>query len=82
MRKGELSKVKCFACQQMGHISHYCPEKQKGQMSQARAIPSDMCEETPLEKANTWLCAVGGESDKVKNLILQMMWKDEDFPDA
>ena len=41
-----------------------------------------MKEETPLKRANTWLWGVGGESDKVKNLILQTMWKDEDFPNT
>ena len=51
-------------------------------MSQTRATLSDPHEETPLKRANTWLWAVGGESDEVKNLILQTMWKDEDFPDT
>ena len=79
MRKGGLSKVKCFNCSQMGHISHYCPQKRK---TKVRAMQEEPAEQTPLERANTWLRGVGGESDKVKNLILQTMWKDEDFPDA
>ena len=79
MRKGGLAKVKCYNCNQMGHISRYCPQKCK---TKARATQDEPVEQTPVERANTWLRGVGGESDEVKNLILQMMWKDEDFPNA
>ena len=79
MRKGGLAKVKCYNCSQMGHISHYCPQKRK---TKARAMQEEPAEQTPLEQANMWLRGVGGESDEVKNLILQTMWKDEDFPNA
>ena len=61
----------------MGHISRYCPQKCK---AKARATQEEPMEQTPLERANTWLQGVGGESDEVKNLILQTMWKDENFP--
>ena len=79
MRKGNLAKVKCYSCSQMGHISRYCPQKRK---TKARATRDEPAEQTPIERANTWLRGVGGESDEVKNLILQTMWKDEDFPSA
>ena len=79
MRKGGLAKVKCYNCGQMGHISRYCPQKHK---AKARATQEGPVNETPIERANTWLCGVGGESDEVKNLILQTMWKDKDFPSA
>ena len=83
MQKGGMAKVKCFSCHQLGHISHYCPQKCNGMQAKARATPSEPKKgETPLERANTWLRGVGGESDKVKNLILQTMWKDKDFPNA
>lgn len=83
MQKGGMAKVKCFTCQQMGHISCYCPQKCKEQTMNVKAsLSNPEREETPLEQADTWLRAVGGESDEVKNLILQTMWKDEDFPDA
>ena len=77
MRKGGLAKLKCFNCSQMGHISRYCPQKHK---TKARAMQEEPAEQTPVEQANTWLRGVGGESDEVKNLILQTMWRDEDFP--
>ena len=79
MRKGGLAKVTCYNCNQLGHISRYCPQKRK---VKARATQEGPTEQTPLERANTWLQGVGGESDEVKNLILQTMWKDEDFPSA
>ena len=66
----------CYNCNQQGHISRYCPQKHKAKV---RATQEDS-EQTALKRANTWLRGVGGESDEVKNLILQTMWKDEDFP--
>ena len=47
----------------MGHISRYCPQKCK---TKARATQEEPVEQTPLERANTWLHGVGGESDEVK----------------
>ena len=79
MRKGGLAKVTCYNCNQQGHISRYCPQKRK---AKARATPEEPENQTPIERANAWLHGVGGESDEVKNLILQTMWKDEDFPSA
>ena len=79
MCKGGLAKVKCFNCSQMGHISRYCLQKRK---AKAQATHEERTKQTPLERANTWLHGVRGESDEVKNLILQTMWKDEDFPNA
>ena len=79
MRKGGLAKVKCYNCNQMGHISRYCPQKRK---AKARATQEEPAEQTPSERANMWLRGVGGESDEVKNLILQTMWREEDFPSA
>ena len=36
MRKGVLTKVKCFNCSQMGHISCYCPQKCKAKARATR----------------------------------------------
>jgi hypothetical protein len=49
---------------------------------QARTLVAKADGTTPLERANTWLWGVGGENEEVKNMILQTMWKNEDFPDA
>ena len=63
MRKGGLAKVTCYNCNQQGHISRYCPQKCK---AKARATPEEPANQTPIERANTWLRGVGGESDEVK----------------
>jgi hypothetical protein len=85
-----MTKVQCFNCQGYGHISRYCTQgrtnhnkdsKHPG-TSQARTLATEGEGTTPLEQANTWLRGVGGESEEVKNMILQTMWKNEDFPDA
>jgi hypothetical protein len=85
-----MTKVQCFNCQGYGHISRYCTQgranrnkdsKRPG-TSQARALTTEVEGTTLLERANTWLRGVGGESEEVKNMILQTMWKNEDFPDA
>jgi hypothetical protein len=84
----DMTKVQCFNCQGFGHISRYCTQghankdsKRPG-TSQARTLATEGEGATPLERANTWLRGVGGESEEVKNMILQTMWKNEDFPDA
>jgi hypothetical protein len=71
-----------------GHISCYCTQgrankdsKRPG-TSQARTLATEGEGTTPLERANIWLRGVGGESEEVKNMILQTMWKNKDFPDA
>jgi hypothetical protein len=77
-------------CQGYGHISRYCTQERPNHTRdlrrpgplQARAVVAETDGPTLLERANTWLRRVGGESEEVKNMILQMMWKSEDFPDA
>jgi hypothetical protein len=85
-----MTKVQCFNCQRYGHISCYCTQgranhnkdlKRLGTL-QARTLTAKVEGTTPLERANTWLRGVGGESEEVKNMILQMMWKNEDFLDT
>ena len=76
---GGLAKVTCYNCNQQGHISRYCPQKRKAKVRATQERPT---EQTALKQANTWLRGVGGETDEVKNLILQTMWKDDDFTDA
>jgi hypothetical protein len=85
-----MTKVQCFNCQGYGHISHYCTQRRTNRTkdpghpgpSQVRIITVEAEGTTLLERANNWLQGVGGESEEVKNMILQTMWKSEDFPDA
>jgi hypothetical protein len=86
----DMAKVQCFNCQGYGHISRYCSQghanrnkdSTRPKLTQARTLATERESTTPLERANTWLQGVGGESEEVKNMILQTMWRNEDFPDA
>jgi hypothetical protein len=90
IQKRDMTKVQCFNCQGYRHISRYCTQECSNHTKdtrrpgplQARAIVAKADRSTLLERANTWLRGVGGESEEVKNMILQMMWKSEDFPDT
>jgi hypothetical protein len=90
LQKRDMTKVQCFNCQGYGHISRYCTQRHTNRTQdtrrpgplQARAVTAKVDGITPLKRANTWLHRVGGESEEVKNMILQTMWKNEDFPDA
>ena len=42
----------CYNCNQLGHISRYCPQKRKAKV---RATQEESAERTPIERANTWL---------------------------
>ena len=78
--------VQCFNCQKFGHFTRNCFQKRKpptqGEGSKARVADVDPKGPTAEERANDWLKGVGKESDEVKDLILQTMWKKEDFPHA
>jgi hypothetical protein len=77
-QKRDMTKVQCFNCQGYGHISRYCTQERPNRTRdtrrpgplQARAVIAETDGPTPLERANTWLCGVGGESEEVKNMIL------------
>ena len=42
----------------------------------ARAVADSR---NPQQKAQDWLNGVAGESDEVKDMVLQQLWKKEDF---
>jgi hypothetical protein len=41
-KKFDTSKVKCFACHQLGHISSQCPNRKKGKPKKHMAATADM----------------------------------------
>jgi hypothetical protein len=45
----------------------------------ARAIAD---QRSSQQKADEWLARVAGEEDEVKDLVLQALWKKEDFQNA
>ena len=81
----DMRGVQCYHCQKFGHFACNCFQKQRTQppQGQTRVRGAEEREEIPTssakERANQWLKGVGQENDEVKNLILQMMWKREDF---
>ena len=82
----DMRGVQCFNCQKFGHFARNCFQKRKTPVqegeSKARIINTNLEGPTNEERANNWLKGVGKESDEVKDLILQTMWKREDFPHA
>jgi hypothetical protein len=51
----------------------------------ARSIVDDRSnvgEQTPQQKAHDWLSGVAEENDEVKDLVMQELWKKEDFQSA
>jgi hypothetical protein len=36
----------------------------------------------PQQKADDWLKNIANEDDEMKDAIMQMLWKQEDFPSA
>ena len=84
----DMRGVQCYHCQKFGHFARNCFQKQRTQppQGQTRARGAEEREKVATssakERANQWLKGVGQENDEVKNLILQTMWKREDFQDA
>jgi hypothetical protein len=43
---------------------------------------SNVGERTPQQKAHDWLSGVAEENNEVKDLVMQELWKKEDFQNA
>ena len=91
-RRGNLSQVKCYNCDKMGHFTRdcraphrerqWCMEHKQGQ-TWGRVTQEEEEPKTAHEKADSWLCAAVGEDNKVKNMILRdLMGGDKDFLNA
>ena len=78
----DMRGVQCFNCQKFGHFACNCFQKRKPSTPEggSKARITDTSRSTAEEHANDWLKGVGNKSDEVKDLILQTMWKWEDFP--
>jgi hypothetical protein len=37
---------------------------------------------TPQQRADNWFKNIANEDDETKDIIMQMLWKQEDFPNA
>ena len=40
-KKKDLSKIKCFQCDEMGHFSNHCPEKEDKEASSSKVAVAD-----------------------------------------
>jgi hypothetical protein len=49
---------------------------------QTRRVARAIANQTLQQKADEWLAKVANEEDDVKDLVLQALWKKEDFQDA
>jgi hypothetical protein len=90
---GNLSKVKCYNCDKMGHFTHDCrapcrerqwrTERRQGQSWGRTAHDEEekeMPETVPRDKADSWLCTVAGEDDEVKTMIFRdLIGGEKDF---
>jgi hypothetical protein len=91
---GNLSKVKCYNCDKMGHFTRDCraPRQEQQWRSERRQGQSwgrqardeeELPEPEPRDKADSWLRAVAKEDDEVKNMILRdLVRKNKDFLNA
>jgi Zinc knuckle len=89
-------EVICYQCNQKGHFSRNCPQQPWNQNrgGSSRQAQTEYDEENlrtaqavadtrpPQQRATDWLRGVAGEDDETKSIILQEMWKKEDFPNA
>jgi hypothetical protein len=94
--RGNLSKVKCYNCDKMGHFSRDCRAPQRAQQwrmerrqgqSWGRTAQDEEEQDAlmpePRDKADSWLRAVVEEDDEVKNMILRdLVRKNKDFLNA
>ena len=85
--------VTCYQCQQRGHLSYDCPQrnKNKGQQSGARVARNDTEDgqtvqvarsQTAREEASEWLEGASRMTDDAKDLVLQDLFQKADFQDA
>ena len=55
---------------------YYDAEQGQGDFQISHAVTDDCTDE---QKAKDWLGGVAAENDNVKDMVLQDLWKDEDF---
>ena len=77
-----LKEVQCYNCQQYGHISRYCRRPRTNTPHTTEPSKGQRAQESAEDQANSWLRQIGGESDEVKELVLETVWRRKDFQDA
>jgi hypothetical protein len=93
VQKDRTRKVlKCFFCDKPGHFARDCRQKRYGnqgpsctrQTHKEEAVVTRRIadERTPQKRATDWLSGVADEDDAVKDIVMQELWKKEDFQNA
>jgi len=80
----QRSEGRCFRCNQQGHISRYCPQRN----NQPSAITASVALTSPQplsnqQKAQAYLATIHGESEEVRNAFAEELFaKKQDFLNA
>jgi hypothetical protein len=91
-RDGARKVLKCFFCDKPGHFARDCRQKRYGNQGPSHTRQTRKEEEvvtrciaderTPQQRATDWLSGVADEDDSVKDVVMQELWKKEDFQNA
>jgi hypothetical protein len=95
---GNKREVICYRCQKPGHMIRDCRQPPQQQQWQPRQSTSQGCQaetneyeqvahvvtdnRNPQQKVDDWLKNIANEDDETKDAIMQMLWKQEDFPNT
>jgi hypothetical protein len=94
VQKDRTRKVlTCFFCGKPGHFTQDCKQKCYGNQGPSRTRQTHEEEEvvvtrhiadkrTPQQRATDWLSGVANEDDSIKDIVMQELWKKEDFQNA
>jgi hypothetical protein len=88
-RDGTRKVLKCFFCDKPGHFARDCRQKRYDNQGPSRTRQTHEEEavitrhiadkRTPQQRATDWLSGVADEDDSVKDIVMQELWKKEDF---